>query len=243
MNPPFLWQCRRRIHKLNPNPSRYWDVEVNPEQYNYIDAAISQGYSILTYDRIGNGASTKPDAYNVGQAPVETEVLVELTKLARSGKLIESSKIRSEGSHLSDIGSYKPTKIVHVGHSFGSIVTIGFLSSYGELSDGAVLTGFVYGSQVGTITPSAFGYEFAPAHDASRFGDRPSGYLVQATKSNIQQVFLKKGAFEPKMLHYAESIKQTATVGELLSGGAALGLPAPAFTGPVQVSDNLLTGS
>lgn len=169
------------------------------------------------------------------QAPVEIEILKELTKLARSGKLLEVSKIKSEQNHK-DKHTYKPGKVVHVGHSFGSALTIGMLSSYGELSDGAILTGFVLGSQLGSTKTSAFGLEFAPASDARRFGDRPSGYLVQGTESSVQQIFLKKGAFEPSILPYAESIKQTATVGELLSGGAPLGRPAPAFRGPVQVS-------
>ncbi|KAF2193448.1 hypothetical protein K469DRAFT_712204 [Zopfia rhizophila CBS 207.26] len=63
---------------------------------------------------------------------------------------------------------------------------------------------------------------------------RPFRYLVQATESNVQQIFLKKGSFEPELLGYAERIKQTTTVGEQLSGGVALARPATAFTGPVQ---------
>ena len=43
---------------------RYWDIDVNPEEYSYLDAAITEGYSILTYDRLGTGQSDIPeDAY------------------------------------------------------------------------------------------------------------------------------------------------------------------------------------
>lgn len=36
----------------------------------------------------------------------------------------------------------KPDKVVHVGHSFGSIVTNALVASHPTLSDGIVLTGF-----------------------------------------------------------------------------------------------------
>ncbi|KAK7432913.1 hypothetical protein QQZ08_000384 [Neonectria magnoliae] len=193
---------------------RYWDVSSNPEQHNYVDAALGKGYSILTYDRIGTGGSTKPDAYTIMQSPTEVEVLKELTKLARSGKLIESSRIKSD----KNIRSYKPSKIVH-------------------LSDGAILTGFILGSHLGDTKTPEFGYEFAPANDARRFGDRPSGYMVQATESNVQRIFLQKGTFDPEVLRYTESIKNTVTVGEILSGGLQLAHPAKTYKGPVQCDE------
>lgn len=39
------------------------------------------------------------------------------------------------------------------------------------------------------VGPAAFGYEFAKESDPSRFGDRPSGYIVQKTKSNVQRKY------------------------------------------------------
>ncbi|KAL2187887.1 hypothetical protein L209DRAFT_764701 [Thermothelomyces heterothallicus CBS 203.75] len=62
---------------------RYWDVELEPEEYSYVDAAVKKGYSVLTYGRLGTGQSQTPDAYTV---------------LARSGRLIISS--HSYGSYL-----------------------------------------------------------------------------------------------------------------------------------------------
>ncbi|OAQ64717.1 alpha/beta-Hydrolase [Pochonia chlamydosporia 170] len=210
----------------------YWDVQHDRQAYNYIDAALKNGYSILTYDRIGNGRSSKPNAYTVAQSPVEVEVLREITNLVRSGNLIAASKANASAGKV--IRAYIPKKVVHVGHSFGSVTTAGMLSQYGHLSDGALLTGFIPGSKLGVTRFSEFGYEYAPEHDARRFGDRSSGYVVQATKTNIQQLFLKKGSFEPELLRYAEAIKQTASVGEMLSGGAFVGHAAPSFSGPVQ---------
>lgn len=219
--------------------SRYWDVEINPEEYSYVDSALRHGYSILTYDRLGTGNSTKADAYEVLQASVEIEVLRGLTELSRTGDLVQSSKVVGAScDDTSTLENYTPTKIAHVGHSYGSFMTSGLLSRYGNLSDGAILTGFLINEHLlNEVGPEAFGYEFAAQSDPNRFADRPSGYIVAATESNIQQIFLKKGTFEPELLRYAELIKQPNAVGELVSGNQAFGRPATDFNGPLQVSE------
>jgi len=211
---------------------RYWDVEIKSSQYSYVDAVLAEGYSIFTYDRLGTGGSSKPDAYDVVSTGIQVEVLRQLTTLARSGKLVSSSK---KTGGVSTLSSYKPAKIVQVGHSLGSVIIIGLLSSDGASSDGAILTGFLYNSQIGSASVAPWGFEFAKENDPKKFGDRGSGYLVQATKSNTQLVFLKKGTFEPALLDYAWKIRQPNTVGEFISLATVLGSPAPAFKGPVQV--------
>lgn len=108
--------------------------------------------------------------------------------LSRQGKLVESSKAERPCSNLT-FSQYKPSKVVHIGHSFGSFTTGGMLAAYGNLSDGAILTGFLINSESSKIKPESFGFEFAQASDPRRFADRPSGYIVQATESNIQQIF------------------------------------------------------
>lgn len=211
---------------------RYWDVEVKSSQYSYVDAALAEGYSIFTYDRIGTGSSSKPDAYDVVTSGVQVEVLRQLTALARSGKLVSSSKKVGGASNL---GNYKPAKIVQVGHSLGSVIVVGLLTDDGASSDGAILTGFLYNSEMGRASVGPWGFEFAKENDPKKFGDRGSGYIVQATKSNTQLIFLKKGTFEPALLDYAWQIRQPNSVGEFVTLGTVLGNPAPAFKGPVQV--------
>ncbi|KAF4989029.1 hypothetical protein FGRMN_9401 [Fusarium graminum] len=212
---------------------RYWDPSIKPEEYSYVDAALSKGYSILTYDRIGVGKSEKADAYDVIQGPLQVEILKELTTLVRDGELVESSKFN--GKRPGNIFRvYKPKKVVHVGHSYGSSSTAGLLQRYGNLSDGAILTGFLPGSQAGKVGPNAFGFEFARQHDPKRFGDRPSGYAVQSNLNSIQQIFFKKGKFEPELLEYAERTKETGTVAEFVNLNSLQGEPGTDFKGPLQ---------
>jgi hypothetical protein len=37
---------------------RYWNSAFQPEKYNFAQYAISQGYSIFLYDRLGTGKSS-----------------------------------------------------------------------------------------------------------------------------------------------------------------------------------------
>ena len=113
--------------------SRYWDSKLDPEEHSYVEAALRAGHSILTYDRLGVGRSDHPDAYTVVQAPLELEILRQITTMARNGTLVDSTK-QPAGYGVLD-------KIVHVGHSFGSFLTSAFIATYPSLSDEAIITG------------------------------------------------------------------------------------------------------
>lgn len=212
----------------------YWDVEIKPEEYSYVDAAVKKGYSILTYDKLGVGKSEKPDAYDIMQIPTEVEILAVLTRLARSGKLISSSKVLSNTGNKATVTDFKPSKIVQVGHAFGAYLITSMLTLYGDLADGALLSGFLVNTQLGKINVLTYDHEFARQHDPVRFREYGSGYFVLNTESCIQKLFFRKGAFEPKMLTWAEKNKQPETVGEYASEGNPS--PAPEFKGPIQVS-------
>jgi len=77
---------------------KYWDSDYEPENYSYVRAAVAAGYSILTYDRLGTGQSDKPDAYDVVQAPLEVEILREITLLSRAGQLGKMAQLSFSAS-------------------------------------------------------------------------------------------------------------------------------------------------
>lgn len=220
---------------------RLWDVQVDigadGEMYSYLDAAIHKGYSVLTYDRLGTGESDKPDAYDIVQIPTEVEILAGLTKLARSGKLISSSKLLAATNNNTAVTDYQPSKIVHIAHSFGSALTANFLELYGNLSDGALLTGFLLNPHLGSIDVSRFNHDFAREYDPVRFADYGSGYFVLESKDDLQKLFFREGSFDPKLLDYNDMVKQPEAVGEYVSqADFALDTPAIGFKGPVLVS-------
>jgi pimeloyl-ACP methyl ester carboxylesterase len=201
-----------------------------------VDAAIKKGYSVLSYDRLGTGKSEKPNAYDVVQIPTEAEILASLTKLARSGKLISSSTVLSATNDDIATQDYQPSKIVQVGHAYSAFLIALVLERYGDLSDGAILTGLYFNTHANVLNVANFDHEFAREHDPVRFGEYPSGYFVLTTESDIQKLFFRKASLEPELLTYTEHIKQPETVGEYASEGTSELVPANDFHGPIQVS-------
>lgn len=196
--------------------SRYWEPKL-AETPSYVDATLAAGYSILTYDRLGVGQSDKPEAYLNVQAGLELEILHQITMIARNGSL--SAYMNGE------VPSFD--KIVHVGHSFGSVYSYAYMSTHGNMSDGAILTGFVpnkYLASAGTIT-----------FDASVAADRPNGYL-SASRGGIQNIFFGgNDSFTDEAMYYADSLRQAFPVGEYASSYALLlNQPDGAFKGPLQ---------
>ncbi|KAK4552139.1 hypothetical protein LTR86_010675 [Recurvomyces mirabilis] len=204
---------------------RYWDVALQAGQHSYVGAALAAGYSILTYDRIGTGQSSKPDAYTDIQLPAHVEVLRALTEMVRNGTMASIASLWS----CSEIASMHFDKIIHVGHSVGSITTYGLLSSYPTLSDAA----------------TASDLQYAPQNDPYLFADSSSGYAIPGTPGALQTGFFSSrinttthiGGFEPELLDYAYAIRQPQPVVEFGSGIVlyAEHPTAPSFTGPVQL--------
>jgi pimeloyl-ACP methyl ester carboxylesterase len=191
-------------------------VEVQPQEYSYVDAAISKGYSVLAYDRIGTGGSEKPDAYDIVQIPTDIEVLAGLTKMARSGDLISSSQVlatTTDGGPA--IQDYQPTKVVHVGHAYGSYIMSIMFEKYANLSDGAIMTGLYVNFAMlnDSLTVLNYNHAFPKENDPVRFAEWGSGYFVLDNKQTLQKLFFQKGTLDPALLDYAESIKQPESVG------------------------------
>ena len=216
--------------------SRYWNVPIDPEQHSYVSAALDEGYSILTYDRLGTGLSDKPDAYTEVQPPAELEILRGITEIARSGKLWEhvSHSASPLGSHVTF------NKFIHIGHSYGSILTMALAAKYPNLSDAAIFTSAIYNKEIYSLqTPLA--YEFALDNDPKLFAGSKSGYLVPGTVSGIQTGFFSSrenkttgiGGFEPRLLDYAYSIRQPVPLA-VHYALAVLDILALEFTGSVQ---------
>lgn len=229
---------------------RYWDPAINPSEYSFVDAALAGGYSILTYDRLGTGLSDKPDAYTIVQAPLQLEILRSITNMARSGELLKhaAGNTYSAGNTLSaastktfENSGVSFDKVIHVGHSFGSFLTNNLLARYGNLSDAAVLTGYILNEHIAEGRRTAFGLEYAPQNNMTLFRDRSSGYMVGGTLSALQTVFFSTqadattgiGGFDTEVLDYAFSIRQTITTPEFVQFGVNLD-PASHFKGPLQ---------
>ncbi|KAJ5716000.1 uncharacterized protein N7483_013181 [Penicillium malachiteum] len=202
----------------------YWDLPYSNFNYSYVDYALSRGFQTLSYDRLGLGNSSHGDPKNEIQTFLEVEALAQITRMIRNGSV---PGIRQ-----------KPSKIVHVGHSYGSAQTYALVAKYPSLSDGIVLTGFSLNSSFTPLFLAGANFQQASQNrtTSTQSSNKYSpGYLSSGNAGNCEFLFFYPNYFDSKILAYAEQNKQPVTVGELLTMGS---LPTTNdFTGPVFVID------
>ncbi|KAF7192168.1 hypothetical protein HII31_06554 [Pseudocercospora fuligena] len=193
----------------------YWDFAPG---YSYVDVAAQYNHATFFYDRLGVGKSSKPDALNIVQAPLEVEILHQLLTKVRAG-------------YFSDI---TPKTVIATGHSFGSILTQAITAQYPSSIDGAILTGFSVNSTAMPTFLIGNNFAIAAQDQPYRFSDAPQGYLVSASPISNQIGFFKTPGFDPEILSLADATKGTVTYGELLTTSAVTGV-ASNYTKPVAV--------
>ncbi|KAF5663508.1 hypothetical protein FHETE_7455 [Fusarium heterosporum] len=197
----------------------YWDFPYNGYNYSYVARAVDQhGYSTLTWDRLGIGASSKGDPLNEIQVNLEIAALKALTTKAREGSLPGVSCGYS--------------KAVHIGHSFGSVISYALANESPELTDAIVLTGF---TQATAYLPLfAVSNNFIPVTDSPAASKYPAGYFATQSTVGVQTNFFSEGDFDPQLLEVAYENGQPVTPGELLTLGGPAG-KNNTYTGPVQI--------
>jgi pimeloyl-ACP methyl ester carboxylesterase len=204
--------------------SSYWDPEVSRSNYSYVDTALAAGYSTFFYDRLGNGKSSKPNPNTKVHSFVELEILTQLTTL-----------IREDAIGL----GITPEKVIHVGHSYGSILSNRLAVDTPELSDGLILTGYGHNFKWMQASLVAWGFEIARLQDPVRFADFASDYITWATKWSNQFFFLKYPFFSTEALDYAEENKGPVGLGTLWTIGMG-DFVASQFEKPVLVCSDFL---
>ncbi|KAI6835734.1 hypothetical protein KC340_g5044 [Hortaea werneckii] len=156
--------------------SRYWDVQLEPEERSWVNTALREGYAILNYDRLGVGQSDHPDAYRVVQAELELDILRSLTQMTRNRTFHRAMGAKTDA----------PLRTIHVGHSFGSLLTSAFIARFPELSDAAVINGYVATEFLGSVGTASWSAQYV-ANARPGFDSGP-GYVLNQ-ESGIQNIF------------------------------------------------------
>ena len=114
-------------------------------------------YSSLSFDRLGIGNSSHGEPLNEIQIFLEIAATAQLTQMLRNGTFPGVNHTFS--------------KVVHVGHSFGSAQTYALASMYPNITDGIVLTGFSMNESF--VNPFIAGGNFQQANrnQPLRFGN------------------------------------------------------------------------
>ncbi|TDQ00622.1 alpha/beta fold hydrolase [Labedaea rhizosphaerae] len=110
--------------------SLYWDFPGGP---SYVHDANTSGYATLAIDRLGTGQSSHPSGLALS-GDLEAEVVHRLVQLLRAGQ----------------IGSKPWRRVVVMGHSMGSLITILEESRWHD-ADAVVLTGLLHSMPVASL--------------------------------------------------------------------------------------------
>ncbi|UQU67369.1 alpha/beta hydrolase [Couchioplanes caeruleus] len=161
---------------------------------DYTAAAVAGGDAVYLIDRIGTGASDRPPADQV-TATTEATVTHQVVRALRDGTL----------------GRF--TRVVGVGHSYGSVIAMAEAATYHDV-DVLVLTGLLHDIRVDEMT--RFITDLYPAAADPKFTGTtpPDGYLTTRPGSR-PGYFLDPDTAVRGVAGWDEHTKTTATTGEL----------------------------
>lgn len=174
-----------------------------------MDAALAAGYSVLNYDRIGVGSSSKyvlqlcsttrigifarvidilnrVDAYSDAQFQVEVSVLNSLVAYAR----------QTAGAN----------KVVLVGHSYGAYISTQSAALLGSSVDALVLTGFSGTLEYFGPFGAGIGFRVASAQDPERWGHLGPGYLTSSDLYAETFAYFASPYFEHRVAEWSYNV-------------------------------------
>ncbi|KZP14790.1 hypothetical protein FIBSPDRAFT_867917, partial [Athelia psychrophila] len=162
------------------------------------------------------------DPYGVVQAATDLAIARQLGVMLRNGS------ITSQGHNF--------TKVIGVGHSYGSIQAEALTAIAPNLFDGVILTGFSVNATGLPVGLAGLAFKTATEVAPDRFSpaELSDGYLAPANSYSYQWTFLHYPGFTPATVARVQATEQPVTVGVLYTF-AGLVQPAPNFAGPVHV--------
>lgn len=200
-------------------PSHY-----QPENYSWVEYALSQGYPILAIDRLGNGISSHPDPIATLQVPYHVRALHALIDRIKAGTIAAMPR--------------KFRCVIFVGHSLGSIIGNNLMAQFPQDAAAAILTGFSKQALPSLLTIALVVPLPADVLDTQHYGDLSPGYLASSSYSGRRSAFYA-GQFDPHIYDLDWSTQGTFGVAEAVTG--ILGFTtAPNYSGPVFVQSGIL---
>ncbi|KAK3367310.1 Alpha/Beta hydrolase protein [Lasiosphaeria ovina] len=202
----------------------YWAGLGFSGDLNWNVAANAAGYATLAIDRLGHGDNPqRPDPLTVVQPEMNLQILNALL-----------TAVRSSSSPTNALG-HGYSKVVYVGHSYGSFLGSAIAGRFPAAADAMVLTGFATTRNFSDVLTADW---TAAANHAPADGGLPFGYITLGDEAGRTAVFYG-GAFDADLPPLDFNIEDTITDGE----AAALTIlldPAPEFTSPLFIATGVL---
>jgi pimeloyl-ACP methyl ester carboxylesterase len=176
---------------------RYWDWGL--PGYSYVDRALADGRATLNYDRIGNGASTRPASSTQITMASDAAVLHRLVQLLR---LFGFREINS------------------VSHSYGSGVALQEAATYADVTR-VVVSGYLHRPSNPAVTAGNY-----PANLDAKFAGQglDSGWLT--SRPGVRGTSFHSPSSDPFIVEQDETRKDLVSLTGLLGFLSARGVPA-----------------
>ncbi|CAH0042492.1 unnamed protein product [Clonostachys rhizophaga] len=182
----------------------HWNSAYRPEEYNFVQHAINQGYSVWFYDRLGNGESSRVSGFT-NQLQIHKAILVELAKLVKAGQ------------YTGDFGT--PGKLALMSFSYGSYITHFTVAENPTLADAVVLTGINYNTTglnfKGLVR--SFVPRVAALQNPRRFGLLDAGWLTWSDTFAQINTYFKYPFYDIPTSSYAEEYKNAFGIAEFFT--------------------------
>lgn len=196
---PFRWT--REVDVLTHGATytgTYWDWKQQPELYSYVSQALTDGRATLTYDRIGNGNSSRPVSTDITMAS-DAHVLHQLVRLM---KVLGFKQINS------------------ISHSYGSGVVLQEAATYDDVNT-VVLSGYLHRPSNPAVTAGNY-----PANQDPKFSalGLDNGYLT--SRPGVRGSSFHSPTSDPAVVAFDEEQKDLVSLTGLLGFLGARGVPA-----------------
>ncbi|HEV3355893.1 MAG TPA: alpha/beta fold hydrolase [Pseudonocardiaceae bacterium] len=173
----------------------YWDLPYQPDTYSYVRAANRDGYATLDIDRLGDGQSSHPlSAFDTFYADVST--VHQTVQALRSGQLGQQFQ-----------------KVVEVGHSLGSLVTMTEAGLYKD-ADAIITTGIAHSLNYVNVVSKIIADDYPAAGDP-KFSASGLDVAYLTSDPGTRGGFYNTADTDPNVIATDEQLKQTGNLVEL----------------------------
>ncbi|KAK4247667.1 putative cardiolipin-specific deacylase, mitochondrial [Corynascus novoguineensis] len=214
------------VHGITYNKTM-WAGEGFPS-YDWHAFAAARGYATLALDRLGHGANPqRPDPLAVVQPQLQIDLIHAIVAAARDPSDVLHSVLGDGDSPATAF-----SKIVVVGHSYGSYLGAALAAQHPADADALVLTG--YSGYLDFTDVIEADWVSAGVWRPDRFGaDLPKGYVTMSNPAQRAAAFFA-GGYDADIPPVDFEGEDTLTVGEIGALGAILG-DAVGYVGDVLV--------
>lgn len=174
--------------------SSYFDFPVGP---SYVRSANAAGYATLAIDRLGTGESSHPSGLALS-GDLEAEVVHQLVQELRAGQ----------------VGSRAFRRVVVMGHSMGSLITILEASRWHD-ADGVILTGLLHSIPVPSLI-TILTQDLYPALLDPAFGLAADPLALTTIPGRRGPAFHAAGDVDPAVVRRDEATKDVVPSKELV---------------------------